>query len=88
MTTSTVARRSARATGSTPPGFWDPFNDRFTPVKGLRTPKQRSSAASCFVGDMRNQRMLVMGGGSPAVNTTDRIKLSAAKSEASFPARP
>jgi hypothetical protein len=65
------------ATGSTSPGFWDPFNDRFTPVKGLRTPKQRSSAASCFIGDMRNQRILVMGGGSPAVNTTDRIKLSA-----------
>ncbi len=66
------------ATGSTPPGFWDPFHDKFTPVKGLRTPKQRGSAASCFVGDIRNQRMLVMGGGSPAVNTTDRIKLSAA----------
>jgi hypothetical protein len=64
-------------TGSTPPGFWDPFRDTFSPVAGLRTPKQRSSAASCFVGDLRNQRILVMGGGSPAVNTTDRIKLSA-----------
>jgi hypothetical protein len=63
-------------TGTTPPGFWDPFRDRYTPVKGLRTPKQRSSAASCFIGDIRNQRLLVMGGGSPAVNTTDRIKLS------------
>jgi hypothetical protein len=62
---------------NTPPGFWDPFRDRYTPVKGLRTPKQRSSAASCFVGDIRNQHVLVMGGGSPAVNTTDRIKLSA-----------
>jgi hypothetical protein len=68
------------ATGSTPPGFWDPFKDTFSPVKGLRTPKQRSSAASCFVGDLRNQRVLVMGGGSPAVNTTDRIKLSTATS--------
>jgi hypothetical protein len=66
------------ATGTTAPGFWDPFKDTFRPVSGLRTPKQRSSAASCFVGDLRNQRVLVMGGGSPSVNTTDRIKLSAA----------
>ena len=40
--------------------------------------KQRSSAASCFVGDVRNQNLIVMGGGSPAVNTTDKITLSAA----------
>jgi hypothetical protein len=64
-------------TGTIPPGFWDPFKDTFSPVKGLRTPKQRSSAASCFVGDLRNQDLLVMGGGSPVVNTTDKIKLSA-----------
>ena len=69
------------ATGSTPPGYWDPSRDTFIPVKGLRTPKQRSSAASCFVGDLRNQRVLVMGGGSPAVNTTDRIRLSATTSK-------
>ena len=60
-----------------PPGFWDPIKGTFKPVSGLRTPRQRSSAASCFVGDLRNQNLLVMGGGAPAVNTTDRIKLSA-----------
>ena len=48
-------------------------------MTGLRTPKQRSSAASCFVGDLRSQDLLVLGGGSPAVDTTDKIKLSAAK---------
>lgn len=66
-------------TGKAAPGFWEPTNgSRFTAVAGLRTPGQRSSGASCFVGDLRNQDLLVMGGGSPAVATTDRIKLSAA----------
>lgn len=64
-------------TGTTPPGFWNPGRRTFTPVSGLRTPKQRSSAASCFVGDLRNQDLMVLGGGSPAVNTADRIKLTA-----------
>ena len=64
-----------------PPGFWDPYKGTFKPVSGLRTPRQRSSAASCFVGDLRSQNLLVMGGGAPAVNTTDRIKLSACESE-------
>jgi hypothetical protein len=59
-----------------PPGFWDPFKGTFKPVSGLRTPAQRSSGASCFVGDLRSQNLLVMGGGAPAVSTTDKIKLS------------
>lgn len=69
------------ATGTTPPGFWNPTTNTYQPVAGLRTPKQRSSAASCFLGDLRDQRVLVMGGGSPAVNTTDRIKLSVNSSQ-------
>ena len=58
------------------PGFWDPFKNTFTSVSGLRTPSQRSSSASCFVGDLRNQNLLVMGGGHPAISTTDKIRLS------------
>jgi hypothetical protein len=65
-------------TGKAAPGFWEPTNDsKFTPVSGLRTPSQRSSGASCFVGDLRNQDLLIIGGGSPAVDTTDHIRLSA-----------
>lgn len=63
-------------TGRSAPGFWDPVKRTFTSVGGLRTPLQRSSAASCFVGDLRSQNLLVLGGGSPAVATTDKIKLS------------
>jgi hypothetical protein len=58
------------------PGFWDPVKNTFKSVSGLRSPSQRSSAASCFVGDMRNQNLLVMGGGHPAISTTDKIRLS------------
>ncbi|HET9650368.1 MAG TPA: hypothetical protein VFP34_19340, partial [Microlunatus sp.] len=65
-------------TGKVPPGFWDPTKpNSFTAVSGLRTPKQRQNGASCFVGDLRKQDMLVMGGGFPAVDTTDRIHLTA-----------
>ena len=67
-------------TGSVPPGFWNPNTNTYQPVAGLRTPRQRSSSASCFAGDLRDQRILVMGGGSPAVNSTDRIKLSTTSS--------
>lgn len=63
-------------TGHSAAGFWNPVKRTFKSVSGLRTPKQRSSAASCFVGDLRNQDLLVLGGGSPAVSTTDKIKLS------------
>ena len=63
-------------TSGYPPGFWDPVKNTFTSVSGLRSPSQRSSAASCFVGDLRNQNLLVMGGGHPAISSTDKIRLS------------
>jgi hypothetical protein len=63
-------------TGDTPPGFWDPFKNTFTPVSGLRYPTRRSSAASCFMGDLRNQDLVVIGGGHPAITDTDKIRLS------------
>ena len=63
-------------TTSDAPGFWDPFKNTFTPVSGLRYASRRSSGASCFVGDLRNQNLVVMGGGHPAVSAVDKIKLS------------
>jgi hypothetical protein len=63
-------------TSGYPAGFWDPVKNTFTSVAGLRSPSQRSSAASCFVGDLRNQNLLVLGGGHPAISSTDKIRLS------------
>jgi hypothetical protein len=48
----------------------------YQPVTGLRRPTQRTSAASCFVGDLRNQDFLILGGGAPATSTTDKINLA------------
>jgi len=46
-------------------------------VAGLTKPSQRGSGASCFVGDVRNQSMMIMGGGWPATASTNIIKLNA-----------
>jgi hypothetical protein len=59
------------------PGFWDPATNKYTTVPGLGDRVNRAQAASCFVGDVRNQDMLVMGGGPTATNTTYKVKLSA-----------
>lgn len=59
------------------PGFWDPFTNIFQRVGG--TAETRTNAmASCFVGDVRDQNLIVMGGGWPATNTTRIIDLDAA----------
>jgi hypothetical protein len=61
------------------PGFWDPFGDNsFTPIPGLTNASQRGSGASCFVGDVRDQNMMIMGGGWPATSSTNIVKLNAA----------
>lgn len=61
------------------PGFWTPFGGNgFTPVSGLTNASQRGSGASCFVGDVRDQNMMIMGGGWPATASTNLIKLDAA----------
>ncbi|HYP45201.1 MAG TPA: galactose oxidase-like domain-containing protein [Propionibacteriaceae bacterium] len=62
------------------PGIWDPMNGNgFTPIPGLTNADQRGSGASCFVGDVRQQNMMVMGGGWPATASTNIVNLNAAK---------
>lgn len=60
------------------PGFWTPSTNAFTNVAGLRLPKQRAASASCFIGDVRSQNLMLMGGGWPATSYTDTVTLSAA----------
>jgi hypothetical protein len=61
-------------------GFWLPFNNnKFTAVGGLTKATQRGSGASCWVGDIRDQRLMVMGGGWPTTTSTNLINLKATK---------
>lgn len=64
--------------GSHPPGFWEPSSNGFSAVSGLSLPSGRNSAASCFIGSVRDQHLMVMGGGFPATRSTSVIKLNAA----------
>src|SRR5690606_25828990 len=49
------------------PGFWSPFaGNAYRTVPGLRDAGQRNGATSCFFGDVRNQNLLMLGGGWPA----------------------
>lgn len=63
---------------STKPGFWDPYANTFTQVNGFIGPKLNpSTSASCFVGDVRDQNLMMLGGGWPATNITRIIDLDA-----------
>lgn len=64
-----------QATTATP-GFWDPFASTYQKVGG-GTAAAPNAMASCFVGDVRDQNLMVMGGGWPATNTTRIIDLDA-----------
>ncbi len=62
--------------GGAPPGFWEPFtSNALQQVTGLAVPSQRTASTSCFVGDVRDQNVMVMGGGWPATDSTSVIKL-------------
>jgi hypothetical protein len=62
------------------PGLWDPMNgNTFTSIPGLTNVNQRGSGASCFVGDVRQQTLMVLGGGWPATASTNLVNLNAAK---------
>lgn len=62
--------------GSMPAGFWDPLHDdSFHSVAGPTLRGQRVASTSCFVGDVRDQNLIVMGGGWPATDSTNLIKL-------------
>lgn len=62
-----------------PPGFWNPFvRNNFKPVAGHTNAGDRIGSASCFVGDVRDQRVMIMGGGWPATASTNIIDLDSA----------
>ena len=67
------------ANAVTTPGFWDPFGgNTYTPVSGMTESTQRRYGTSCRVGDVRNQDIIVIGGGWPATASTNVINLNAA----------
>ena len=71
-----------------PAGFWNPFTNNFGAVTGLQHADRRDGAGSCFVGDARRQEMMVIGGGSPAVSSTNSISLGQTTPRPSYRATP
>ena len=65
-----MARRGARRAS----GTRYVAND-FEPVAGHTHADQRTGSASCFIGDVRDQRVMIMGGGWPATASTNIIDL-------------
>jgi hypothetical protein len=63
--------------GPSGPGFWNPVTGAF---KAVANPAASRGTAfgSCFVGDVRDQNLMIMGGGWPATATTSVIDLDAA----------
>jgi hypothetical protein len=58
------------------PGFWQPFNgNKFTKVNDLSVPDRRGFGTSCWLGSIRRQKLIVMGGGWPATSSTNLIDL-------------
>jgi hypothetical protein len=58
------------------PGFWEPFNgNKFTKVNDLTRPTQRGHGTACWLGSIRQQKIMVMGGGWPATSSTNVIDL-------------
>jgi Domain of unknown function (DUF1929) len=58
------------------PGFWQPFKgNKFTKVNSLTKPTQRGFGSACWLGSIRRQKLMVMGGGWPATSTTNVIDL-------------
>jgi Galactose oxidase-like, Early set domain len=58
------------------PGFWQPFSgNKFTKVNDLTVPTRRGFGSSCWLGSIRRQRLMVVGGGWPATSSTNVIDL-------------
>jgi Domain of unknown function (DUF1929) len=58
------------------PGFWDPFKgNKYKKVNDLTKPTQRGFGTSCWLGSIRRQKIMVMGGGWPATSSTNVIDL-------------
>ncbi|MET0764004.1 MAG: galactose oxidase-like domain-containing protein [Blastococcus sp.] len=58
-------------------GFWNPVTGAFKAVGGPVGAKGYGYG-SCFVGDVRDQNLMIMGGGWPATATTNVIDLDSA----------
>jgi hypothetical protein len=63
--------------GPTGPGFWNPVTGAFRAV-GNAVGNEPTGFGSCFFGDVRDQNLMVMGGGWPATATTNVIDLDSA----------
>jgi hypothetical protein len=63
--------------GPAAPGFWNPVTGAFKAV--AKPAVSRGNAfGSCFFGDVRDQNLMIMGGGWPATATTSIIDLDSA----------
>jgi len=63
--------------GPTGAGFWNPVTGGFRSVNNA-TGNKPTGFGSCFFGDVRDQNLIVMGGGWPATATTNVIDLDSA----------
>ena len=63
--------------GPTAPGFWNPVTGAF---KAVNKPvgAKGTGFGSCFFGDVRDQNLMIMGGGWPATASTNVIDLDSA----------
>jgi len=63
------------------PGFWQPFHgNKYTKVNDLTVPTRRGFGSSCWLGSIRRQTLMVMGGGWPATSSTNVIDLDSSSS--------
>jgi hypothetical protein len=63
------------------PGFWAPFKgNKYTKVNDLSHPTRRGFGTSCWLGSIRRQKLMVMGGGWPATSSTNVIDLDSSSS--------
>ena len=58
-------------------GLWSPLTNAFQPVSGTASTKN-NAVATCFVGDVRDQNLMTMGGGWPGTNATRIVNLAQA----------
>jgi Domain of unknown function (DUF1929) len=63
------------------PGFWAPFKgNKYTKVNDLSHPTRRGFGTACWLGSIRRQKLMVMGGGWPATSSTNAIDLDSSSS--------
>ena len=58
-------------------GFWSPLTNAFQAVGGTASTKT-NAVATCFIGDVRDQNLMTLGGGWPGTNATRIVNLAQA----------